>query len=200
MQTIDLGAGRGWLDTDAAKSIARIDAQIGHPQQITEAGRTWAQQKRHWDTYQRNGSPIALHPDAPSIHQLGNAIDTDERHVAVLNDHGWYQTVYRRGVLVEPWHFEYFANRDNHYGEEPEMDYATFASYLQRALRFDVRPNGVGATWEHGPTLWERLNQIQAAQVGVTINADAVAQAVVDAIPDDLARDILNGLSKRLAE
>lgn len=112
----DIGARRGWLDTAAARSIARIDRQLRRPLQITEAGRTWARQKEHWDTYQRNGRPIALHPDTPSIHQLGNAIDTDERPSlrAVLEDHGWKQTVYRNGRLVEPWHFEYSTTRDNH--------------------------------------------------------------------------------------
>src|SRR5690606_23774388 len=72
------------------------------------------QQKVHWDTYQRQGYPIALHPDTPSVHQLGAAIDTDERITAVLNDHGWFHTVYRNGKLVEPWHYEYDAARDKH--------------------------------------------------------------------------------------
>lgn len=114
METRDLGHGRGWLRLDAAASLARIDRQIGHPLQITEAGRTWAQQKAHWDHYQRYGSPIALHPDTPSVHQLGAAIDTDERLTAILNDHGWFHTVYRNGKLIEPWHYEYSATRDNH--------------------------------------------------------------------------------------
>ncbi len=114
--SVDLGAGRGWLTAPAAASIRRLDRQLGHPLQITEAGRTWLQQKAHWDTYQRNGRPIALHPDTPSIHQIGKAIDTDEgqRILAVMRDHGWVQTVYRNGKLVEPWHFEYSVFRDNH--------------------------------------------------------------------------------------
>jgi hypothetical protein len=58
-----------------------------------------------------------LHPDTPSVHQIGLAIDTDEQLVAILNDHGWYQTVYRNGRLVEPWHFEYQSWRDNHINE-----------------------------------------------------------------------------------
>lgn len=124
MSAVDLGARRGWLDGLAAASIRRIDRQIGRPLQITEAGRTWAQQKAHWDTYQRNGRPIALHPDTPSIHQLGNAIDTDEWPSlrAVLEDHGWKQTVYRGGRLVEPWHFEYSTSRDNHLHDPEPSD------------------------------------------------------------------------------
>lgn len=122
---VDIGHGRGWLEAEAAKSQARIDRALGHPQQITEAGRTWLQQKAHWDVFQRYGKPIALHPDTPSIHQLGRAKDTDERDVALMNDHGWFQTVYRvvNGVrtLVEPWHFEYDPARDNHRGEVIEL-------------------------------------------------------------------------------
>lgn len=115
---VDIGHGRGWLEAEAAKSQARIDRALGHPQQITEAGRSWEQQDEHWQHYLKYGSPIALHPDTPSVHQLGRAKDTDERDVALMNDHGWYQTVYRsingRRTLVEPWHFEYFPERDNH--------------------------------------------------------------------------------------
>lgn len=122
MQTTNLGAGRGWLDAAAARSIARIDRALGHPLQITEAGRTWARQMEHWRTFQRNGKPIALHPDGPpkgngpSIHQLGNAIDSDEaqRHVALMAEHGWIRTVWRNGRLIEPWHFEYRIANDQH--------------------------------------------------------------------------------------
>jgi hypothetical protein len=115
--TTNLSNGRGWLSDAAAASIHRIDRQIGRPLDINEAGRTWEQQNQHWLTYKRYGKPIALHPDTPSIHQLGNAIDTDDRLIAIMNDHGWRQTVFRNGQLVEPWHFEYFINEDNHRNE-----------------------------------------------------------------------------------
>lgn len=122
---VDLGHGRGWLETEAAKSQARIDRALGHPQQITEAGRDYATQDAHWQRYLKYGSPIALAPWTPSVHQKGRAKDTDERDVALQNDHGWYQTVYRwiKGVwtLVEAWHFEYFPERDNHRHEVVEL-------------------------------------------------------------------------------
>lgn len=120
---VGLGGGRGWLAPPAAASIRRIDAQIGHYLQITEAGRTWLQQDEHWQTYLRNGWPIALSPNAPSIHQLGGAADSNEaqRIIAVMEDHGWRRTVYRNGKLVEPWHFEYFAHLDNHLNEGDDM-------------------------------------------------------------------------------
>lgn len=138
---VDLGGGRGWLEEAAAASIARVDRQIGHRQQVTEAGRTWEQQKKHWDIYQRDGKPIALHPDTPSIHQLGAAIDTNERHTAILNDHGWFHTVYRNGQLVEPWHYEYFANRDNHRGGSPAGGNATpiQKEWDEMATRQDIK-------------------------------------------------------------
>jgi hypothetical protein len=115
----DIGGGRGWLEDEAAKSQARIDHALGHQQQITEAGRSWDQQNEHYQRYLRflNGgpwAPIALDPNTPSVHQKGRAKDTNERVTALLNDHGWFHTVYRNGVLVEPWHYEYFPERDNH--------------------------------------------------------------------------------------
>lgn len=194
IQQINLESGRGWLRPDAAASVKRIDAQIGHALQITEAGRTWAQQNAHYQAYKRylaGGpyAPIALSPDAPSIHQIGAAIDTDEgqRILSVLHDHGWRQTVYRGGKLVEPWHFEYSSSRDNHHGEEPDMalnsdtDYEAFKTMLQRALKFDVRPNGAGADWKLGPTVFESLAGAQ--NKGVTEDqVKAIADAVIKSI------------------
>lgn len=117
---VALSHGRGWLTAESAASIHRIDREIGHPLQITEAGRNWDEQNEHWLTYLRVGYPIALHPDAPSVHQKGDAIDSDEAQqiLGVMTDHGWIRTVYRRvnGVwtLIERWHFERFPDKDNH--------------------------------------------------------------------------------------
>jgi hypothetical protein len=119
-EQVDLGFGRGWLDRPAAESVLRIDGQLRHPLQITEAGRYYATQQKHYDIYLRVGYPIALSPDAPSVHQKGGAIDSNEaqRIVSILEDHGWRRTVYRwvngKWTLVEAWHFEYFAHLDNH--------------------------------------------------------------------------------------
>ncbi|MGI6878845.1 hypothetical protein [Microbacterium sp. gxy059] len=149
----DIGHGRGWLTPEAAASIRRLDAVKGAPWQITEAGRTWDRQKQHWDAYQAYLSgrgpwaAIALHPDAPSIHQRGSAIDTDQRETALLNEHGWFHTVYRDGVLVEPWHYEYDKARDKHLGQSaggggatttPEEDImnASQEKKLDDALRY----------------------------------------------------------------
>ncbi|UDL16407.1 endolysin [Microbacterium phage Zooman] len=113
----DLGGGRGWLNDGPAASIRRIDAALGHRMQITEAGRTWAQQNVHYQRYLKYGSPIALKPGT-SLHEKGSAIDTNEgqNHIALLQSHGWRRTVYRNGKLVEPWHFEYFPNEDKYRG------------------------------------------------------------------------------------
>lgn len=119
-QRVDLGGGRGWLDRPHAESIFRIDREIGHLLQITEAGRSWDEQNAHFQTYLRVGYPIALSPDTPSVHQEGGAIDSNEAQQmqARMEDHGWRRTVYRwvNGVwtLVERWHYERFTHLDNH--------------------------------------------------------------------------------------
>ncbi|MGO3367494.1 hypothetical protein [Agrococcus casei] len=120
MISTQLSGSRGWLDAPAAASLHRIDAEIGHPLDINEAGRVWAQQNAHYQRYLAflNGgpwAPIAL-PPGSSIHEFGRAIDTDEQLTSVLNRHGWRHTVYRGGVLVEPWHYEYFIENDQHRG------------------------------------------------------------------------------------
>lgn len=117
-----LTGGRGELNDAAAASIHRIDRQIGHLLQITEARRQMWLQEQYWDEYQEylDGgpwAPIAAYPspDAPHIRNGGEAIDTDERITEVLNEHGWFHTVYDAdGNLEEPWHYEYFIDRDQH--------------------------------------------------------------------------------------
>lgn len=126
MVAVDLGDGRGWLEEPAAKSIARIDIfELGHPMQITEAGRSYAYQDGHYQRYVHylNGgpwAPIALAPWTPSVHQKGGAIDSNEaqRHLEMMEWNGWRRTVYRNGKLVELWHFEYFLHLDNRRHQE----------------------------------------------------------------------------------
>lgn len=219
---VDLGGGRGWLEDPAARSIARIDREIGHRCQITEAGRTWEKQNEHYQRYLRNGSPIALHPDTPSVHQLGAAIDSNEaqRILSVMDRHGWRRTVYRNGQLVEPWHFEYFWSLDQHrnetitlaqvggvwtFQEEDDMgtldnteaNYQTFARFMQRALKYDVRTEGMGPDWRLGPTIFELL---RAADDTADVKAIAVKMTDEDrkAIAAEVAKSIVvpSGASK----
>lgn len=56
--------------------------------------------------------------------------------------------------------------------DNTEENYKIFSAFLQRALRFDVRPNGLGATYTLGPTIWESL---RAADDSADIKAIAVA-------------------------
>lgn len=107
----DLGYGRGWLSEDAAASLWRVDAQIGHPLQITSAGRTRAEQQEAYDRYLAGTGSFAAYPGT-SPHEFGNAIDTNERLVSILADHGWW-----RPLSFEPWHFVYRASADNHINE-----------------------------------------------------------------------------------
>ena len=113
---------RGWLDAPAAESIARIDAELGYLIQITEAGRDYSRQEYLYHLYLAGKGNLAL-PPGTSIHEFGRAIDTeagrDPKVFEVLTRHGWKQTVYRNGVLVEYWHFEYFPENDRMKGETP---------------------------------------------------------------------------------
>ena len=168
---VSLGSNRGWLNGPAAYSLFRLDVRIGHLWQITEAGRTWDQQNEHYQHYLQYGSPIALSPNAPSLHQMGNAIDTNERITWLLNENGWYQTVFRwvNGVwtLVEPWHYEYFAERDDHYGEtagggavefpEEEDDMPSMNEFLNTPA------------YDNGPTISEMFVKINSVYDAIFI-------------------------------
>ena len=57
-----------------------------------------------------------------------------------------------------------------------EQNYQNLVAMLQRGYHFDIRPNGVGATWELGPTVFELL---QAS--GPAIDYEKLAGAIVAA-------------------
>jgi hypothetical protein len=225
-EQVDLGFGRGWLNRPAANSIRRIDRQIGHALQITEAGRTWVQQNEHYQRYLRYGSPIALNPDAPSVHQKGGAIDSNEaqRIVAVLEDHGWRRTVYRwvngKWTLVEPWHFEYFEHLDNHRNEgvddmgtidNTEENYQVLGRMLQRAIKFDIREGGFGPDWKLGATLWEKIaaadDSAEVAKLGASVGGEiakvnvtlaGLATPDLDIDVSQLASELRDGLAPEI--
>lgn len=124
MLITDLGYGTGaWLDLFAARSLWRINAYLGRRLDINEAGRTWAQQNKFRQDY-LNGVPGAAFalPAGQSIHEQGNAIDTDDRYIDLMADHGWFRTALARN---EPWHFEYDISRDNHRHEPADSGVST---------------------------------------------------------------------------
>lgn len=69
--------------------------------------------------------------------------------------------VAQTGATPLGWSWDSAGSRITYTSEDEEMDYETFRNYLQRALQYDVRPNGVGPDWQHGPTVWERFNTIE---------------------------------------
>lgn len=83
---------------------------------------------------------------------------------------------------------------------DAKRDYPAFEAMLQRAIKFGVRPNGAGADWKLGPTIWERLNQIEAAvKVGTKLEFSAEdAKLIADAIPGELAERVIDALKNRL--
>lgn len=131
--TFPLNKNRGRATLQCVWSIHRIDKQLGRLLDINSAWRDPIEQQRLYDAYRRyvNGTgpwaPIALTPEQ-SVHCDGEAIDTDDNNAAmtrILNDNGWFHTVFRGGVLVEPWHYEYDFKRDKYFtgspaGEEEE--------------------------------------------------------------------------------
>lgn len=171
---VTLAGGRGWLNAAAAASLARVDAEIGHLLQITEAGRTRGEQQEHWDRYQAylNGgpwAPLAARPGT-SPHEFGNAIDTNERLVGLLARHGW-----SRPLPSEPWHFVYNSNNDQHRndpapaGEEEDMALSEDDKAWMRLMTRQEVGSAVAATLglTEGDKAWARLmtrQEIDAAE------------------------------------
>ena len=187
---VDLGHGRGWLNASAAASIFRIDRQIGHPLQITEAGRTWAQQNEHYQRYLRDGYPIALSPDTPSVHQEGEAIDSDEAQTipALMDANGWLLTVFRNGKLIEPWHREYFIEHDQHlYDPAPkprtEEDEMTI-SYINIKGKAGARRGGCFAVMrDNNGALFARFVEGKPLPSAPTMDDESAIAAMQASIP-----------------
>lgn len=122
---IDLGHGRGWLAPRPAASIFRIDAALGRPADINEAGRSREKADEghsKWLAYLNGTGPKAPYalPGDESVHVAGEAADSDDWYdpaaAAVWRDHGWRQTArYPKDPKKdEPWHGEHFDHLDNH--------------------------------------------------------------------------------------
>ena len=92
--------------------------------------------------------------------------------------------------------FHAYSENGNDMGtiDNTEENYRTIAGFLQRAFRFDVRPRGLGATWELGPTVFESLGAadddaavkaletvVKAARPAVSLS-DADRKAIVDGV------------------
>lgn len=120
MDTATLSHGRGTLPADAAASLHRLDAHLGRAVQVTEAGRTVERQLFLWEQY-RAGVPgfnRALHPSDPLANHVllagrRGAVDSDEQTGVPWAEHGWILT-----AGDEPWHREYFPDRDQHKDED----------------------------------------------------------------------------------
>lgn len=113
-------------------------------------------------------------------------------------NYGFSPTGYSFG---EAWHYDYTGNpwagsnatpfepprEENDMGtlDDTEANYQVFAKMLQRALRYDVRPSGLGPSGSFGSTLWERLSQVQS-----TAGASGVTEAQVKAIADAVIAQI----------
>lgn len=116
MNVVELSHGRGLLPAPAATSLHRLDADLGHPVQVTEAGRTYERQLYLWQQWQAGvaGFNPAWHPDdSRANHVLTDgrtgAVDSDQQTGVPWEAHGWVLT-----VPHEPWHREYFIDRDQY--------------------------------------------------------------------------------------
>lgn len=111
------GNDRGWASDAAAASIFRIDKQLGRPVQITDAGRSAEDADANYARYLAylDGgpwAPLAL-PANKSVHCKGDATDSDDTD-APWTANGWAQTARYPDDRDEPWHREYFPDRDQH--------------------------------------------------------------------------------------
>ena len=76
-----------------------------------------------------------------------------------------------------------FQTGDDDMALDAKTDYEAFRDMLYRALRWDVRSRGVGASADHGSTVWDILGRIDR-------NAQPVTAEQVKAIADQVVKQI----------
>lgn len=124
-----------------------------------------------------------------------NVAETGGAHVheTIFPNHRY---VFGRYATLDPWPLTNTEMNDMGTLDATEANYQTFASFLQRALRYDVRTNGFGPDWKLGPTVFELLraaddsgdlagvkDAVGAIAVKMTAEDRAeIAKAVVDSL------------------
>lgn len=89
---------------------------------------------------------------------------------------GWCETILNYPITSKEWNNEMPLNADT--------DYPAFVSMLQRAYKYDLRPegDGVGMDWTKGNTVWERFSNLDNTQGAgaptVQLDYDALAKAL----------------------
>lgn len=166
--TTDLGHGRGWAADDCAASIFRIDAQLGRPLQITQAGRTVAENNAmiaRWDAGNRAG--LVTRPSTTSHHLTGEAIDSNDQTWLNTNGtpHGFLHDVPGDSV-----HYDYYVSHDTFVrGSAPVV--ATIRAYQTR-LNVWAAVDGaaqLAADGVRGPLTIARTKDFQAKH-GLTVD------------------------------
>lgn len=161
MNVVDIGHGRGLLPENAARSLWRLDADIGRPVQVTEAGRTWERQLYLYNGWVKRlpGFNLALHPSNPLANHVlvagrRGAIDSDEQTGIPWAEHGW-----RLENASEPWHRGYYPEHDRFISDERLV--GELASSIERLAK--VVGNTVERA-ENGDSLSQRLDRMLKIQ------------------------------------
>jgi len=148
---------------------------------------------------------------------FGSWTDTDRtRFLRVAAEHGWDDDEGR--IVNELWHLTYYPARDKHRGvkpptiqqEDPDMDaiQAKQLSDIHDVLMHKL-PDGSGATtpdqiWTRTLDVSRRVLANQVAEAAVPVNVEIDANHVVDALlerlPAETARAVVDTLTARLAQ
>lgn len=111
---VKLSGRTAWLTPLAAASYRRM-VEDGCPRGgITDAGRTYAEQKALYEAYLRGETVATAARPGTSKHETGRALDLSSRFPAQAwvrrygHKYGWMKDRVRR----EPWHMEYEADKD----------------------------------------------------------------------------------------
>lgn len=116
-----------WLSPGAAASYNRMLRAGMPPGNITDAGRTYSEQKAMYEAYLRGDLSATAARPGTSTHETGDALDINTASATQSwllrngREHGWIRTL-ALARRPEPWHWQWNARLDKHINDQEEED------------------------------------------------------------------------------
>lgn len=178
-----------WLYAAPAASYRRM-LEDGCPTGgITDAGRTYEEQKALYDAYKRGELVATAAKPGTSKHETGRALDLAEPARAWVRSHGAKYGWMRDRVRNEPWHFEYELDRDTQIGRTPKLpeplkpttpqeDTLSAAEVNEIKAHIDAKLGGVTDSLSSNPDRLIHFNESQSRLLTIARRTEAAVVAL----------------------
>jgi hypothetical protein len=200
----------GWLNADAAAAYERMKRDGMPGDSLSDAGRTYAEQKELYEAYLRGELEATAARPGESLHEVGDAIDIKDPARSWVRARPEYGFV-KDTVANEPWHMVYRASTDQHLDDQEDDDMGNLdpkqkipvTGEAAKALGSDEITLGgfVGlAAADYRQNRRDNaklLTEVQALRrsLGQPVDEKELAERVVEQITDDLQDAVKEALA-----